>query len=156
MARRSALWGAAAVLLIAAAPVVAQSTQDLMRKYPATERFQGKPAAVNLASHKDARSFRTRLREGALTGPNFAGHMTVILWGCGTSCQTVALVDARNGRVYFGPTAAAGAKYRVDSRLLVVNAPEDVKEAYGNDPPDWAGKPEYYLWDKGKLTTIKP
>jgi hypothetical protein len=156
MARRSALWAAAAVFLMATAPAAAQSTDALMRKYPATERFQGKPAAVNLASHKDARTFRTRLREGAATGPNFAGHMTVILWGCGTSCQMVALVDARNGRVFFGPEAAAGAKYRIDSRLLVVNAPEDVKEAYGEDPPDWAGTPGYYLWDKGKLAKIKP
>lgn len=156
MARTTILWGAAAALLAAAAPVAAQSTDALMRKYPATERFQGKPAAVNLASHKDARTFRTRLREGAATGPNFAGHMTVILWGCGTSCQQVALVDARNGRVYFGPEASAGAKHRIDSRLLVINAPEDVKEAYGDDPPDWAGKPEYLLWEKGKLTKIKP
>jgi hypothetical protein len=25
--------------------------------------------------------------------------MTVVTWGCGTSCQTVALIDARTGRL---------------------------------------------------------
>jgi len=147
--------GAATVILVAAAPALAQSSDALMAKYPAAAPFKGKPAAVNLASHKDARMFRTRLREGAPTGPNFAGHLTVVTWGCGTSCQTVALIDARDGRVYFGPTASLGVKHRIESRLLIVNPPEDVKRDYGDPPPDW-GHPEYYLWDKGRLSKIKP
>ena len=124
-------------LLLFALPASAQSSDALMAKYPAGVPFKGKPSAVNLASHKDARMFRTRLREAAPTGPNFAGHMTVVTWGCGTSCQTVALIDARNGRVYFGPTASLGVKHRLASRLLVVNPPEEVKKAYGDPPPDW-------------------
>lgn len=143
------------LLLLLAAPALAQSTDALMAKYPGGAPFKGKPAAVNLASHKDARMFRTRLREAAPKGPNFAGHMTVVTWGCGTSCQTVALIDARNGRVYFGPTASLGVKHRLPSRLLVVNPPEEIKEAYGDTPPDW-GKPEYYLWRNGRLAKITP
>lgn len=60
---------------------------------------------------------------GAPAGPKFAGHLTVVTSGCGTSCQTVAVVDAQRD--------------------------------YGDPPPDW-GHPEYYLWDKGRLTKIKP
>jgi hypothetical protein len=144
-----------ASLLLAAAPTLAQSTNALMAKYPAGAPYKGKPAAVNLASHKDARLFRTRLREAASTGPNFAGYLTVVTWGCGTSCQTVALIDARNGQVPFGPTASLGVKHRLDSRLLVVNPPEEVKRDYGDPPPDY-GRPEYYVWDKGRLAKIKP
>ena len=146
---------ACAALLFAVAPAGAQSTDALMAKYPAGPPFKGKPAAVNFASHKDARLFRTRLREAAPTGPNFAGYLTVVTWGCGTSCQTVALIDARNGQVHFGPTASLGVKHRLDSRLLVLNPPEEVKRDYGDPPPDY-GRPEYYVWDKGRLSTIKP
>jgi len=146
--------GALALLLPAAA--AAQSSDALMAKYPAQAAYKGKPAAVNFASHKDARAFRTRLREAAPKGPNFAGHMTVTLWGCGTSCQTVVLIDARNGRVHFGPTASAGAKHRLDSRLLVVNSPEDLKEQFGNDKPPEGYATEYYLWENGRLRKIKP
>src|SRR5690349_16279502 len=142
-------------LLLFATPAPAQSTDALMAKYPAGPPYKGEPAPVNFASHKDARTFRTRLREAAPTGPNFAGHMTIVLWGCGTSCQMVALIDARDGRVAFGPNASLGAKYWLDSRLLVLNPPEDVKKDYGDPPPDW-GKPEYYLWNNGWLAKITP
>lgn len=152
---RTMLRAATCALLLFAAPALAQSTDALMAKYPAGAPYKGKPAAVNLASHKDARMFRTRLREAALAGPNFAGYLTVATWGCGTSCQTVALIDARNGRVYFGPTASLGVKHRLDSRLLVVNPPEEVKKNYGDPPPE-GGKPEYYVWNNGRLAKIQP
>ena len=149
-------FAASAVLAFGLAPAAsAQPTDALLAKYPAAAPFKGKPAAVNLASHRDARTFRTRLREAPAQGPNFAGHMIVATWGCGTSCQTVALIDARNGRVYFGPTASLGVKHRLDSRLLVVNPPEEIKEAFGDKPPEWA-TPEYYVWEKERLTKIKP
>ena len=144
-----------AALALCAMPAAAQAIDALMAKYPAGAPFKGKPAAVNLASHKDARMFRTRLREAAPKGPNFAAHMTVVTWGCGTSCQTVALIDARNGRVYFGPTASLGVKHRLGSRLLIVNPPEEIKDVYGDKPPDWA-KPEYYLWRNGRLAKTAP
>jgi hypothetical protein len=97
---KPSLAAATAALAVCIAPAAtAQSTDALMAKYPAGAPYTGKPAAVNLASHKDARTFRTRLREAAPGGPNFAGRMTVVTWGCGTSCQTVALIDARTGRL---------------------------------------------------------
>jgi hypothetical protein len=67
--------------------------------FPAVEIFKGKPARVDLGSHPDAHRFRTRLTQGAAKGPNFAGHFTVVMWHCGTSCQTMALVDAKTGPV---------------------------------------------------------
>ena len=48
-------------------------------------------------------NYRTRLREGAAEGPNFAGRYTVVIWGCGTGCAQMGVVDSKTGRVYFPP-----------------------------------------------------
>jgi hypothetical protein len=98
--------------------------------YPVREVYKGRPARVRLDSLK-ARMFRTMLREGARTGPNFAGHYTFVLWGCGTGCAQTAVVDARTGRVYFVPVefsdiidiedeTARKRVFRLDSKLLVI------------------------------------
>jgi hypothetical protein len=71
-------------------------------QYPVTDDFRGRPP-VDLASHPLASRFRTRLREAAHRGPNFAGHYTIASWGCGSGCAQYAIVDARNGRVFFPP-----------------------------------------------------
>ena len=64
-------------------------------------KFQGKPAPVNIKSHPKAGTWRIRLKEGSKEGPNFADHITIVTWGCGTDCSQIAFVDARNGQVYF-------------------------------------------------------
>lgn len=128
--------------------------------YPAAEAFKGRIAPVDLRSRR-ARLFRTMLRQGAAAGPNFAGHYTIVGWGCGTSCITFAIVDARTGRVFFPPgidvlsmdhvdvnpdepeSQFTGLRYRLGSRLLIVaGAPnEDVsREGIG-----------YYLWNGTSL-----
>jgi len=156
MSARSAIIAAALALGFAAGPAGAQSSAALLAKYPVKQVYKGKPAPVNLKSHKNARNFRTRLRAAARPGPKFAGRFAVAIWGCGTSCQQIALIDARTGRVSFGPSAAHGARYRLRSRLLIVNAEEDIRDAWearGQKRPDWA-KTEYYLWRGGKLVKI--
>src|SRR4029077_6203267 len=45
-------------------------------RYPAAPRLQGTPARPKLVT-KQARRFRTRLREEAAQGPNFNGHYRV-------------------------------------------------------------------------------
>jgi hypothetical protein len=98
--------------------------------YPARALYKGPIARVRLDSFK-ARMFRTRLREDSRGGPNFAGHYTVVVWGCGTGCAQMGVVDARTGRVYFPPLefmdipdmeddATRARVFRLDSRLLVL------------------------------------
>lgn len=131
--------------------------------YPAGEVFAGKPAPVDLTSDANAPTFRTRLRRGASEGPNFAGHYTIVSWGCGTDCQVTAVVDARNGRVTFAPfTAFSGTAFRRESRLLIENPrPQDVGEALTvaddatfqagqpspDDPLSKYDRPGYWVWD---------
>ena len=93
--------------------------------------------------------FRTQLREASRTRPNYAGHVIVVTWGCGTDCEVSAFVDARSGKVSFGPIAEYGFSYRVGSRLLIVNPPETLKQLFGSDPPGWA-KTECFFWHDPK------
>lgn len=117
--------------------------------------MKGRPASVDLKSHKNARRFRTRLRQAARKGPQFAGTQAVATWGCGTMCQQLALIDARTGRVVFGPNAALGYRYSIGSRLLIVNPRETIQEVYGDKPrPKWL-MTRYYLWQRGKLVALK-
>lgn len=145
-----AAFAAAALVVSAAAP--AQDKAAPFARYPAGPAYKGKTAPVDLRSHKDARMLRTRLREAARQRPNFAGHMIVTTWGCGTSCQVVALIDARTGKVTFGPTASVGVAHRLSSRLLVVNPP-DTESGAGSRFPGM--ETEYYVWTAGKLVRIK-
>jgi hypothetical protein len=48
------------------------------------EVYNGKPAGPNFSSDPDAKYFKTRIKEGCKSkGVNFAGHYTIIEWGCG-------------------------------------------------------------------------
>ena len=125
-----------------------------------------RPAPVDLKSHPLARRYRTVLRAGAPEGPNFAGHYTVVGWGCGSSCVQFAVVDARNGAVFFPqgfqsvsgvhvnsdgfePDAARDGywgRYRLDSRLLVVLGALDER-------PDREGA-TYFLFEDGAFLQI--
>jgi hypothetical protein len=62
--------------------------------------FKGRPAALKLTT-PEARGYRTRLREGARRGVNFAGHYKLHTWSCGTSCLQTAFIDAKTGNVFF-------------------------------------------------------
>ena len=128
--------------------------------YPVKDIYRGKPAAVKLASHPLARTFRTVLRDGAEKGPNFAGHFTVVLWGCGAGCQSFAIVETKSGKVMFMtsekekiPEAVVGLDYKIDSSLLVVN-PIAVLEA--EDPASGLRSEDcrYYVWRGTKLDLV--
>jgi hypothetical protein len=112
---------------------LAQSTAPAFTRYAAKVENR-KNVRVNLRSHKNANMFRTNLRNAAKEGVNFAGHYILTTWGCGTNCSQSAVIDARNGKVYF-PDELEGAGfgfcefpddtepivYKADSRLIVLN-----------------------------------
>jgi hypothetical protein len=122
--------------------------------FPVAEQFRGKPAAVRLAT-REARKYRTMIREGAREGPNFAGHYTLIEWGCGAGCVRFAVVDAKTGAVFMPPFYVGSRalvegetgepeeplQFRVDSRLLIVSGSQNEK----------GEGVYYYKWDKNRL-----
>ena len=133
--------------------------------YPVPPRAPGRPALPRLVS-PEAQMFRSVLREAAARGPDFAGHYTVAVWGCGASCTTAAIVDATSGRVFF-PAATndvagfhvAGRepngaeptyyslRFRPDSRLLAVLG------AAGED--DARDGVSFYLWTGTTLKQLR-
>ena len=113
----------------------------------------GPPAPVDLRSHPRAPRFRTMLREGARKGPNFAGHFTITYWGCGhTDCATLAIIDARTGRVYFVPfNIESDIHYRRSSRLLLV----DPRISYATEEQISGPRIQHwYMWNDSALVSL--
>lgn len=91
--------------------------------YPAKDTSaKVRPVPVRLETAPYGQLYRTKLREGAARGPNFAGSYTVVTWGCGTGCQILAVVDARTGQLSRQTLQIAqGARYRRNSTLLLAD-----------------------------------
>ena len=123
--------------------------------YPSTEVFTGGPAPVVVGSARYGRMFRTRIRDGARKGPNFAGRFTVVVWGCGSSCQIIAVVDAKTGGLSEQTLRTTnGVEYRRESRLLIA----DPVHA-GDSPLDTCaacGFPAAYEWTGVRFEPIGP
>jgi hypothetical protein len=123
----------ATLFLTLSSSIFAQSTTPTFTQYAAkVEKI--KNVKVNLKSHKNANTYRTNLRNAAKEGVNFAGHYILTTWGCGTNCSQSAIIDARNGKVFF-PRVLEGAGFgycelpddtepivsQADSRLLILS-----------------------------------
>lgn len=120
------------------------------KDFAKVESFTGTPASVQFTSWKEAVNFKTALSEGAKNGPNFAGHFTVISWGCGTSCQSSAVVNAKDGTIVaFGIPSTVGLGYSKESLLLIVNPKERVL-AEGALLPIGL-ETDYYVLKNGRL-----
>jgi hypothetical protein len=120
------------------------------RKYP-VRKYKGKPAPPRLITPTQ-REFRTTIRGGARKGPNFAGHYTVVEWGCGSNCVVCAVVDAITGTVYDNDLPnpddgyPCGLLYRRDSKLFVVE-----KSA----APTSECEPSFYIWEGSKFVPLQ-
>lgn len=74
---------------------------------PEQEMFKGTPAPAKIIQQQ-AKTYRSVISDGAARGPNFAGHYTIVTWGAGMGSFSVAVVDARDGRVFFMPFESIG------------------------------------------------
>jgi hypothetical protein len=107
-------------------PARLPKTVPQFQDFPAARDVHGKPAAVDLAGNPAARRYRTAIREGATKGLNFAGHYTIVGWGCGSACQGWAMADAASAKVY------------VDKTMRVVDA-----SSVGENPTEPGVNAEY-------------
>jgi hypothetical protein len=94
------------VLLVIGAGAWAQhkNSRPAFKDYAVEKIYMGAPAAPRITP--DWRNFRTRIREGAKSRVEFAGHYTMPRWGCGTGCSMFVIVDSIRGRVYGGFSVA--------------------------------------------------
>ena len=125
--------------------------------YAVRETYSGPTHAPVLAT-KDAREFRTRLREAAEGKADFAGHYVVTLWGCGTGCVMGGIIDAKTGHVTMLPFTLCcwpvevpddfePVVYRLDSSLIVFDGARNENESD-------VGK-HYYTFVNGRLKELK-
>ncbi|HKV41132.1 MAG TPA: hypothetical protein VJX67_18135 [Blastocatellia bacterium] len=135
-----------------------QTQSPRFEDFPAGKPFAGKPVALKLTT-RNARKYRTVLREGAAAGPNFAGHYAIVTWGCGSSCVQFAVVDEITGDVYFPSfyvAASVGSdqdsehlpeplQFKLNSKLLVVT---------GNLNEAEKGGVYNYKWEGNRLVPI--
>ena len=138
-------------LPLASTEALAQSAPRFA-DYPVAPLYTGKTAAPVLAT-KDAREFRTMLRQAAAGKTNFAGHYILATWGCGSSCVSGGIIDARSGAVTMLPFTTCcfrevhdkfePIEVRPASRLIVFSGARDEKE-------DDMGQ-HFYAFEKGKL-----
>jgi hypothetical protein len=155
-------WLLAAALCWQAA--VRESALLRFEDYPVGEIFHGKPAKLQLITPQE-REFRTRLQEGLAQGANFAGHYTVIQWGCGAGCVMMAIVDALTGRIYKAPLPGTkeadfivpldralppdkeGFEFRLNSGLMMIRGGCRAEGKYCGD--------YYFNWTGDKFVLIK-
>ena len=133
-------------LMMSALTLSAAQRIPRFEDYPVKDIFVGALAALQIPEAiRKWDADRMRESYGCEEGPNFAGRFVIIDWACGSPCKTMAIVDAKDGNVYFPPiTYREGLlarsyylpnltypgdvgqnpdiQFRLDSRLLESNA----------------------------------
>lgn len=108
---------------------------------------------VDLYSHPQGPYFKTRLLELKGRIPNFAGNKQLVYWGCGSSCQMLAVIDHESGLVDIPEDLIAtnGYCFKTDSRLLIVNP------AWENDEDSFPlpFKTAFYEWTEDGFRLLK-
>lgn len=73
-----------------------------------------------------AKDYKTKIKQGIESGPNFAGEYSIIEIGCGTGCAFVLIVDNKTGAVLKSNLPEGGERYpniwytyKVDSSLII-------------------------------------
>ena len=128
------------------------SGQSFVERYKVKSVYIGRMAPIDFKSNLIARVYKTRISEHYKTnGVNFAGHYSFVFWGCGSPCESSAIVDVITGKVYSGPDSAFGYRFNRDSRYVVVNQRDSV-----NDNPWTAVYPEErWCWSEKRKKFVQ-
>lgn len=151
--RFSTAFSALLLCFLIVAGAFAQSKKNPTFGQYAAKKMSGKVAPVNLKSHPQANDYRTRLKDAAQGGVNFAGSFIIATWGCGTRCGQGAVIDAQTGAVYF-PDELAGysppwndtsdeevLQFKPNSRLLILRGKTGTDDDHeGFYYFEWTGK----------------
>lgn len=80
------------------------SAQVTSNTLPMDSVYQGRIVLPDFKGRdKSFANFRTRIRDEMRSGPNFAGHYSIVVIGCGTSCRFAIMGDVANGHVFDFP-----------------------------------------------------
>jgi hypothetical protein len=150
-----------AAVLVFTAPAYGQlpdyAKAHTFSEFPVPVETVSAPASPQLTS-PEARRYRTQIRKAAREGVNFAGHLRVATWGCGTCCQQFAIINLKSGLVWMPrfavacgcpmdkpPCDEAGIYFLESSSLLVVVGSRDEGPRCGVYYFKWTGKSLRFL-----------
>lgn len=124
----------------------------VFERYHVESVYEGLPASIKFESHPEAKIYTTKMSEALSKGVNFAGQYTIAQWGCGTSCQGLAIIETKTGDIkVYSLVSETGVVFQKDSTLLIVNPPTDM-------PPErYDGRQiatDYYEMKNGELFLI--
>ncbi|WP_051568652.1 hypothetical protein [Crocinitomix catalasitica] len=94
--------------------------QTTFKDYP-SEVYKGKLAEPDFSTEPDAKHFRTRINNECANGINFAGQYTLVIWGCGSPCQSGVVVNRKTGEIFGGYGTSLGSEFKKDSKMIIRN-----------------------------------
>jgi len=136
-------------VLLGSMVLAADSTLPAFEDYRLAEVSDLRLSAIDFDSHPDARNFRTRLEENLGAYANFAGHFILKLWGCGTMCQQIALIEVASGQVFMPEEfiSSFGVCFKENSSLLIINPVDKTFiDDMDGELPAWFNI-HYYSWN---------
>ena len=139
--------------LLNSADIGNESTCDINRNdYLMEEVYGGTPAPLSIDLGEPSFMTREAIEKG-YGETNFAGHYSVVTWGCGGDCQESAIVDAKSGKVtHFKTISKYGISICQNNRILTVNPPENLA---GLDNTPRGLKTSYFeMTDDGTLLLL--
>lgn len=120
-------------------------------RFPVNKVFHGRSRMPDFSGrdHEFA-DYKTRIIDGLRAGPNFAGHYSIIQFGCGTECTLVYVADNRTGQVFAFPRGGddnlvLDLAFKLSSRLSIAQ--------WTNAEGDKCTL-EYFEWDGGEATLL--
>jgi hypothetical protein len=122
--------------------------------------YKGKLAPPNFKTDPAAYEFRTQIKDQCKDkGIDFAGHFTLVQWGCGTECAETAIVDRITGSIFYSKLnepynfAFNTIKCKSNSTMVIMNdwMIEGFKGYVYCDRPYWKLKVANWSGTKFKL-----
>lgn len=86
-------------------------------------------------------------------GVNFAGRYVLTTIGCGTECQATYLLNPAPRDAFVNLVSGHGTTYRADSRLIIVNPPEELTY-WGTDEVPERLHPQCFVYEGGAYGQI--
>jgi hypothetical protein len=133
--------------------------------YKVDKEYKGKLSSPDFSTDPGAKQFITRIKEECKKlGVNFAGHYTIVEWGCGAACQQMAIVDRISGQIIYSQIpfdkvdGHSGTNYKINNRMLIINT--EALSEYDNYEPgyrrfDFWRIPAVYELKDGRLKKIE-
>ena len=140
--------------LFLCANLFAQNIQQFPKAY-AVELYNGPLADPDFDTNPEALMFRTRIKITCATeGVNFAGHYTLVSFGCGTACQANFVIDRKTGEIFEGFTTELGVAFDSRSSMLIKNIGAQEMSQEEQESCDWC-KITYWEWKDNAFVEIK-